>query len=147
MVEGVKKSLDVSAKESGITLQVEGLHALPVIQANEKRLFTALYNLISNAIPEISSGGSITVTGQVDEQEHCVELVVADTGKGMPPEVRERLFTKNAISTKSGGTGLGTKIVKDAIDAHHGSIRVESTEGVGASFYLRLPIQQDVGSR
>ena len=142
VVDGVKKSLHVSAKEKEITLHVEGLHKLPPIQADEKRIFTALYNLISNAIPEISPGGSITVTGQVDDHEDSIELEVADTGKGMPPEVRERLFTKNAISTKSGGTGLGTKIVKDAIDAHHGSIRVESTEGVGTSFYIRLPIQQ-----
>ncbi len=142
VIEGVKKSLHVSAKEKGIALHVEGLHQLPLIQADEKRLFTALYNLISNAIPEIPSGGSITVTGHIDDRKDSIELVVADTGKGMSPEVRDRLFTKNAISTKTGGTGLGTKIVKDAIDAHQGRIRVESTEGVGTSFYIQLPIQQ-----
>ena len=140
VVEGVKKSLHVSAKEKGIALHVEGLHTLPLIQADEKRLFTALYNLIGNAIPEIPSGGSVTVTGHINDREGHVELVVADTGKGMPPEVRERLFTNNAISTKAGGTGLGTKIVKDAIDAHQGTIRVESTEGVGTSFHITLPI-------
>jgi len=119
IVEGVRKSLEVSAKEKSVTLHVKGLDKLPLVEADEKRLFTALYNLVSNAIPEVPQGGSITVSGDVNTKIHALELKVADTGGGMPPEVRDRLFTPNAISTKSGGTGLGTKIVKDAIDAHH----------------------------
>ncbi len=59
----------------------------------------------------------------------------------MPPEVRDRLFTAQAISTKKEGTGLGTKIVKDVIDAHGGRISVESELGVGTTFYMHLPIQ------
>ena len=89
-------------------------------------------------------GGSVTVTGLTNETKDMLDLVVADTGKGMPPDVRERLFTKNAISTKPGGTGLGTKIVKDAIDAHSGSIRVESTQGIGTSFFISLPLYQSL---
>jgi signal transduction histidine kinase len=57
----------------------------------------------------------------------------------MPPEVRDRLFTKRVISTKPGGTGLGTKIVKDVVDAHGGTIWVESELGVGTTIHIRLP--------
>jgi signal transduction histidine kinase len=57
----------------------------------------------------------------------------------MPPEVRDRLFTKRSISTKPGGTGLGTKIVKDVIEAHGGTIWVESELGAGTKIHLRLP--------
>ncbi len=147
VIEGVVKSLHVSAKERNVALHVGGLSKLSVIEADEKRLFTALYNLISNAIPEVPPGGSISVTGHMDGKRDRLELIVSDTGNGMPPEVRERLFTKNAISTKAGGTGLGTKIVKDAIDAHKGSIKVESTEGEGTSFHISLPIHQTVPSK
>ncbi|UCH90875.1 MAG: HAMP domain-containing histidine kinase, partial [Nitrospirota bacterium] len=71
-----------------------------------------------------------------------IDLTVADTGRGMPQEVRDRLFTPQAISTKKSGTGLGTKIVKDVIDVHHGNIRVESEEGKGTTFHIWLPISQ-----
>ena len=65
-----------------------------------------------------------------------------DTGGGMPQDIRDRLFTPQAISTKKSGTGLGTKIVKDAVDLHHGHIRVESEQGQGTTFYIQLPITQ-----
>jgi signal transduction histidine kinase len=58
----------------------------------------------------------------------------------MPSEIRDRLFTKEAISGKAGGTGLGTKIVKDAVDAHAGTITVQSEQGKGTTFTIRLPI-------
>ncbi len=56
----------------------------------------------------------------------------------MSPEVRDSLFTYRAISSKAGGTGLGTKIVKDVVDAHGGTISVESEEGKGTAFHITL---------
>lgn len=58
----------------------------------------------------------------------------------MPPEVRDALFVKQVSSRKSGGTGLGTKIVKDVVSAHKGSIAVESEIGVGTTIHIRLPL-------
>ena len=58
----------------------------------------------------------------------------------MPAEVLKSLFTYSATSRKVGGTGLGTKIVKDVVDAHGGSITVESKPGVGTSFHITLPV-------
>lgn len=141
VVQNVLQTLRLVAAENGIAIKLEGLDTLPPIQADERRLYNAFYNLINNAIPEVPRGGSITIRGNADSGAQAVHLTVADTGRGMPPEVRERLFTKRAISTKFGGTGLGTKIVKDVVDAHSGHITVDSEEGVGTAFHLLLPFQ------
>jgi signal transduction histidine kinase len=140
VVGTVLETLGFLAQERGIVLRAEGLDALPPIMADERRLYNAFYNLVNNAIPEVPSGGSITVRGSVEPDDKTVLLSVADTGKGMPPEIRDRLFTARAISSKKSGTGLGTKIVKDVVDVHHGQITVESEVGKGTTFHLRLPL-------
>lgn len=141
VAEGVVKTLNIPATEKGISIQTEGLDDLPTIQADERRLFNAFYNLVNNALEEVPQGGSITLCGH-GITDGKVKVSVADTGRGMPPEVRESLFSASAISRKPGGTGLGTKIIKDVIDAHQGKISVESEEGVGTTFFLSLPINQ-----
>ena len=136
----VFQTLQVLAREKRITLRTEGLESLPEFRADERRLYNAFYNLINNAIPETPQGGSITVRGHLDQDSGGIALAVADTGRGMPPEIRDRLFSAKAVSTKKGGTGLGTKIVKDVVDAHKGKIWVESAPGVGTTFHLRFPL-------
>jgi len=138
----VAKSLHVLVKQRQLALQLVGLDTLPPVMADENRLYSALYNLVHNAIPEVPAGGSITIRGSHNKGDHFVALAVQDTGKGMPPEVRDNLFTKRLVSRKSGGTGLGTKIVKDAVDTHGGQITVDSEEGKGTTFFIRLPIHQ-----
>ncbi|GJL65567.1 MAG: hypothetical protein NPIRA05_05380 [Nitrospirales bacterium] len=142
VVAKVMETLRPLAEERGIALQQNDLGALPVIQADERRLFNALYNLMNNALDEVPNGGSITINGSLESAAQAICLSLSDTGPGMSPEVRESLFTKRTISRKPGGTGLGTKIVKDVIDAHGGQIRVESQVGVGTTFTLRLPLRQ-----
>lgn len=141
VIESVGKSVQVLIKQRRITLYREGLEDLPPIMADENRLYSAFYNLVHNAIPEVPVGGSITVRGQHDPATESVVLAVHDTGKGMPPEVRESLFTNRVVSRKVGGTGLGTKIVKDVVDGHGGQITVESQEGKGTTFTVSLPIR------
>ena len=140
VAESVVKTLRVVADEKGVMLSLKDLDTLPILMADERRLFNAIYNLVNNAIPEVPSGGSITVIGKLEPDGKNVLLSVADTGRGMPREVRESLFSARAISRKAGGTGLGTKIVKDVVDAHGGTIWVESKEGVGTTFHIRLPL-------
>jgi signal transduction histidine kinase len=136
----VFQTLQVLARDKQITLRTDGLETLPEFHADERRLYNAFYNLINNAIPETPPGGSITVRGHLDQDTGGIALAVADTGRGMPPEIRDRLFSAKAVSTKKGGTGLGTKIVKDVVDAHKGKIWVESEPGVGTTFHLRFPL-------
>ena len=142
VVRSVLETLGFLAKERGIVLHAEGLDVLPSIMADERMLYNAFYNLINNAIPEVPAGGSIIVRGRVEPDEKTVLLSVSDTGNGMPPEIRDRLFTARAISSKKSGTGLGTKIIKDVVDAHRGQIAVESEVGQGTTFHIHLPIDQ-----
>jgi signal transduction histidine kinase len=140
VVSSVYAILRIPAQECGITLCVDGLDTLPVIQADESQLFNAFYNLVNNAMAEVPPDGSITIKGRTERGGQSIMVSVSDNGKGMPPEIRESLFTYHAISRKVGGTGLGTKIVKDVIDAHRGEITVESEPGVGTSFHITLPV-------
>ena len=139
VVESVFETVRWLATEKEITLKTQGLDVLPSIMMDERRLFNAFYNLVNNAIAEVPAGGSITLSGEHDPTRQCLCLRVADTGRGMPPEIRDSLFTAQAKSRKAGGTGLGTKIVKDVVDVHRGTITVESTVGVGTTFTVRLP--------
>ena len=142
VVDDVIKTLHVLADEKNVLLRADGLDALPSISADERRLFNALYNLVHNAISAVPGGGSITVRGNVVEADGLLHLAVIDTGPGMPSDIRNSLFTGRAKSNKVGGTGLGTKIVKDVVDAHGGQISVESKEDVGTTIHIRLPLQQ-----
>jgi signal transduction histidine kinase len=133
------------ARDKQITLRTNGLESLPEFHADERRLYNAFYNLINNAIPETPPGGSITVRGHLDQDTGSIAFAVADTGRGMPHEIRDRLFSAKAVSTKKGGTGLGTKIVKDVVDVHEGKIWVESEPGMGTTFHLRFPLDPRTG--
>jgi signal transduction histidine kinase len=140
VIHEVFQTLTILAKEKEITLRTERLESLPVIQADERRLYNAFYNLINNAIPETPQGGSITVRGGHEPASPHVALSFCDTGRGMPANVRDLLFSSRAVSTKKGGTGLGTKIVKDVVDAHRGKIWVESEPGIGTTFHIQLAL-------
>lgn len=72
-------------------------------------------------------------------------MSVFDTGRGMPAEIKEILFTPRVISRKRGGTGLGTKIVKDVVEARSGVIAVESEINVGTICHIHLPMEPSTG--
>jgi len=104
----------------------------------------AIYNLVNNAIPETPAGGTVTVRTQVVKEGRFpdggyVAIEVRDTGRGMPGHVLEQILRGEAKSTKPGGTGLGTRIVCNAVAAHSGILEGESVEGVGTAFRIRLP--------
>jgi signal transduction histidine kinase len=139
VVAQVCQMLSALAAEKAITFTTDGLATLPDIIGDERRLFNAFYNLVNNAIAEVPQGGWIAVRGMVDPGTGDIRLCFEDNGRGMSSEVRESLFSARAISRKAGGTGLGTKIVKDVVDAHHGRITVHSTEGRGTVFTIFLP--------
>ena len=105
VLDGVFGTLQTYAAERGITLEVEGLDTLPVIEADEHRLFNAFYNLISNAVPEVPEGGEISVSGKEENPGVEILITVSDNGRGMRPEVRDRLFSERAITTKQEGRG------------------------------------------
>lgn len=143
-VEAVAKVLKLVAERKDIAIDITGVPANVPVELDRKGIYNALYNLINNAIPETPEGGVISVRSRELEfnGEPGLEIQVADTGHGMPEHVRESMFTDNAISLKPGGTGLGTRIVKNVVDAHHGRIRVDSEPGKGTTFTLNIPRRQ-----
>jgi signal transduction histidine kinase len=145
VIRGVAKVLGPLAERNGLLLDLSGLGAVPDIPIDAKRLDSAIYNLTNNAIPETPPGGTISIRTSARPdgpwpEGGWVEIVVEDTGRGMAPAVLQKLFTRDAVSTKSGGTGLGTRIVKNAVDAHNGTVRAQSELGRGTRFTLRLPM-------
>lgn len=140
IAENVTKTLRVLVQQKHIALQLEGLDSLPVMVGDHNRLYSLLYNLVHNAIAEVPLHGSITIRGHHETAAKSIVVAVEDTGTGMPEEIRDRLFSYRGVSRKVGGTGLGMKIVKDAVDAHGGRITVESQEGKGTTFFITLPI-------
>ncbi|NLC55205.1 MAG: GAF domain-containing sensor histidine kinase [Armatimonadetes bacterium] len=149
VIERALKPLALVAERHGVNLQHARGPVSPTL-IDQKQLYNAIYNLVNNAIPETPAGGSVTVRaydgppGAFPEGGY-VMIEVTDTGRGMPEDVRARLFTENAVSTKPGGTGLGTRIVKNVVDAHQGQIRVTSELGKGTTFFIKLPLRAPSG--
>jgi len=141
IAESVVRSLRAAADQRQVALRLEGLPALPAIAGDEARLYSLLYNLVNNAIPEVPPHGLVTISGSHEAGDDFIRLHVTDSGNGMPAEIRDHLFTNRRVSNKTGGTGLGTKIVKDVVDMHGGRITVESEPGHGTTFEIRLPIE------
>jgi len=126
------------AEAAEVSLLFECDHA-PTVRADRVRLGQVFDNLISNAIKFTPAGGRVglTVTSVGDD----VSIVVTDSGMGMTPEDQQRLFTRffrTKAAAKIQGTGLGLSITKAILDAHDGSISVESELGRGTSFTVTV---------
>jgi signal transduction histidine kinase len=93
-------------------------------------------NLVRNAREAMESGGALTVSAWA--AKGSAEIRIQDTGLGMTPEVSERIF-EPFYTTKTGGTGLGLSLSRQIIEAHGGSVEVESAPGRGTTFILKLP--------
>jgi signal transduction histidine kinase len=143
-VEAVAKVLKLVAERKDIAIDITGVQDTGPIEMDRKGMYNALYNLINNAIPETPEGGMISVRTQLVDLNGApgLEIQVSDTGKGMPDHVRASMFTDSTVSTKPGGTGLGTRIVKNVVDSHHGTIRVDSVMDQGTTFTIHLPLRQ-----
>jgi two-component system nitrogen regulation sensor histidine kinase NtrY len=121
-----------------LTLDAE----LGLIQADPHLLRRAIENLVLNALDAMPEGGRLTVA--TARRDGAAELVVSDTGKGLTPEERDRLFTPY-YTTKQHGTGLGLAIVQSVISDHGGKISVESAPDRGTTFRIILPARGQRG--
>ena len=97
-----------------------------------------LINLVMNAIHAMPGGGTLRL--ELTHEKDMVKITVSDTGHGMPKEVLSKIFEPFFTTKEFGkGTGLGLTVVKGIIEEHQGSIAVESEEGKGTTFTIRLP--------
>jgi two-component system phosphate regulon sensor histidine kinase PhoR len=136
--------LRLFAERAGVTLVAQAEPDLPRITANEDRLGQVLVNLLHNAIKFSPSGGVVTASARRAGAE-LVELCVADEGIGIPAAAQSRIFERfykvDRARSSGGGTGLGLSIARHVVEHHGGTIRVESEEGRGAAFIVRLPVR------
>jgi PAS domain S-box-containing protein len=116
---------------------------LPVVLADSFRIGQVVLNFVANAVNYTQPGGSITVKTEL--KDNSLQVLVTDTGRGIPKEALQKLFTKffrvsGSLEQGSKGTGLGLYISKSIIEMHKGKIWVESEAGKGSTFAFSLPI-------
>ncbi len=146
LVREIAGLLMEKAVRQSLILEIETPAKPVVIQADPERIRQILYNLINNAIKYTPDGGRVDV--ETWEREEAVIIRVQDTGRGMSEEEKAQLFqiyyrTAEARRSEISGTGLGLFIVHTMVEAHHGSIEVETQPGQGTTFTVRLPFMPE----
>ena len=140
---------------TGLSMRVDLAPGLPTLSGNPSQLLRLLTNLITNAREAMEDNGTLTVSTEhvyVDRPlgrlmpiavGEYVKLSVSDTGCGIPPEIRDKIFDA-FFTTKTGdrrrGSGLGLAIVRSVVDDHRGYLDMETEVGVGTTFSLYLPV-------
>jgi signal transduction histidine kinase/HAMP domain-containing protein len=142
VVQTVATSVEPLAAEKGLRLKLDVPDDLPIGRGDERRLAQVLLNLLGNAI-KFTEAGEVRVTVRTEVRSFRVSVV--DTGPGIPPEHRERIFGEfqqiDASSTrKKGGTGLGLTIARRIVEMHGGRVAVDSVLGLGSTFTFTVPI-------
>ena len=141
-----------AAERRGIALRVETPPRQLSVQGERRQLVSAVANLIDNAVKYSEPGSPVEIRARTDGD--LVDVEVRDHGMGIPRHDLERIFERfyrvdRARSRETGGTGLGLAIVRHVASNHRGEVQVESREGEGSRFTLRLPARQwvDVDGR
>ncbi len=124
--------------ERGVKLELATPPPNLAVRADPQRLSRLFYNLLNNAVDEMSDGGKIFLRFIATPEELRVE--VEDTGKGIAPEIADSLFKPFATHGKAHGTGLGLTICKKIVEDHGGRIWATSVAGKGATFSFTLPL-------
>lgn len=142
IITGVTDLLGRVSAAKGLTLKVELANNFPTLYADENRTIQILYNLLHNAY-KFTYEGSITIRAYSSSCDAFI--VVEDTGIGMSEEVLATIFTpyQQAPYSKEEGFGLGLAISQQLAQLQNGRITVQSREGKGSSFTLRLPLQRE----
>ncbi len=141
LFEQVESMVSIAAEQKGIKLKVEETEL--IVNGDFARLSQVLINLITNAVKFSPEGSTITLSAK--QMESIAEIRVTDQGRGIPAAYIDKIFdrygqVKKEDSERGRGTGLGLAICKAFVEGHGGKIGVDSEEGKGSSFWIRLPI-------
>ena len=133
------------AEERGITLELESVE-LPPLLASQRSMEEVMTNLITNAIKYSPENSSVRISASLENT--YLKIRVEDNGYGIPEEDVDRIFdrfyrVKDENTRQMIGTGLGLAIVKSIVEAHHGSIKAQSSLGRGSTFTVLLPVTED----
>jgi signal transduction histidine kinase len=136
---------DLVTQEQGIQLTTDLDDPLFHPSLDENRIRQVLHNLLSNAFRYTSQGGKVVVRAKRSADQKALEISIADSGAGIPPEELMHIFdrfyrTEETVSRDRGGTGLGLAIVKAIVEAHGGSVNAQSGgRDQGSTFTIRFP--------
>lgn len=139
LVREVKEAMSETAEERKVSIMAEVDERMGNFLLDEEGIHRVLLNLINNALEAVEGGGKIIIITKYDEVNQQLRLSVSDTGKGIPPEVRENLFTPFYSTKGSRGTGLGLAVTEKIVKEGGGEIIVESVVGKGTTFCILLP--------
>jgi signal transduction histidine kinase len=146
----VADTFHARAVERKLTLQISTSDGLPSVSADPQELTMALNHLLDNAIKFTPAGGAIIAGARQasgDDGQPGVEIMVQDTGIGIPPDQHEKIFERfyqadSSLTRQYGGVGIGLAVVKQTIEAHGSHVTVESEPGKGSTFRFALPLAQ-----
>lgn len=146
LIQHAVQEMEAEAQRHQVQLSTEPLPELKLL-ANRDQILQVLLNLLSNAIRYNKPQGSVTVRAYAQDNQAVME--VADTGVGIPSEALPRIFERfyrvdKTRSREESGTGLGLAIVKHIVEAHEGTVEVESEYRVGSTFRVKLPLYREV---
>lgn len=132
------------ARDREITVETDLSDNVTQFEYDEDRIKHVMNNLLSNALKFTDPGGKVIIRSDAVDNYH-VQVSVSDTGRGVPDDMKGKLFNKfvqmeNRKETKEKGTGLGLVIAKGIVEAHGGSIWVEDNQPVGARFLFTIPV-------
>jgi signal transduction histidine kinase len=141
---GIESSVNMVqgyARKRGVKVVMD-LGALPVVRCRGAKVHQVVVNLLMNAIDACANEDTVTIRTRTDAENEEVRIMVADTGCGIDPAIREQIFDPFFTTKPVGeGTGLGLSISYGIVHEHGGTIEVQSTPGSGSCFTVRLPIQ------
>ena len=140
----VTSALEVfGGRLEGIRVRQQLAAGLPSVRADAELLKRVIVNLIDNAAESMEGSAmrELQLATRLNPDRETVEIIVADSGHGISPEDKDKLFLPH-FSTKDRGTGLGLAIASRIVAEHHGALRVEDNSPVGARFILQLPIAE-----
>lgn len=138
----VRESIALTNKQAAfkdVAIKHELSGNIPLIEVDKDQIQQSLINLALNAIEATDSGGKIILTTRFISKDKIVEIVISDTGKGIPEEDLDHIFDP-FFTSREGGTGLGLAITHGIIQQHGGTIEVKTKPGKGTTFTIRLPI-------
>lgn len=145
----LKQSLALMAAElgeAGITARLDCPDGLPHVLGDADRLRQVLMNVLLNARQAMEGGGELAARLALSADGRFLELTVADTGPGIPPDTLAHVF-EPYFTTKPGGSGIGLAVTRKIVTDHRGLIDIESGEGQGATVRVRLPAARREGGR
>lgn len=142
LVEGTLFLVMKQAEQQKVNIIKEFMENLPEVLVEPDNIRLVFLNLLLNAIQSMPSGGNLRITSGISADRTSVYVAFSDSGTGIPARDVNRIF-EPFFSTKENGTGLGLFISKDVIDAQGGEIDLETREGAGTTFTVKLPVHMD----